>query len=823
MKHPQYHALWAAMLCAGLLTACGGDGGGGGGSDDGTPPPATTAVSVSGVAAKGLLANADVGVYAVQADGRVASTALKTTTTGTDGRYALSFDAEAGTPLVVVVSARADGTTTHVDEATGTTQVLPAGFQLRALLPAVGAGGSVTASANITPFSELAVAAAAKAGGGLTAANIRQATSTVVQLLGFDPAAVAPKPAAAATTPDEQKLAVLLTAVSELARAGALGCTTGDAGAKTACIVHTLGAAARADSLALATGEQDVAAALAQAVRTVLASPTLSAGIAPSALVDVQANLACSGAACTPAAPVDLADTAAAIAYAKQLFTDLRSDVTALFARGGTSASSPVATVNNEAFAFQRAMRSVQVPAEVLLRDSGALLTCIDHFNDFRAGRTQRPTRGRAFDTVAGDLDGLQAGVGCTVYQDAAGTLPADAPGNAVTVGAAAYYHVENLQLAAGEELWLWRHGFMLTPGDGGAWRYVSRATLRVNQADGQRTTTDLQVADGQPREFGGTLATTLDAQGRVVAFTLLGELPGAFAQGGTALVSDHHAIELSGTRDLSAGSKAGVTTASGRLVAYADETTVAGTLTVHNASAKETPVSRDADGRIVARQSLQAVAEAGGELAEATLDLVWTTADAEFEGAFAATDAAWDAGLVAHAPTKVSLSGALRNIAGGAKTTFLAGQLAIASRGYAAWNATLPASATNNYTLDLSFSGQATAPGRPVLDISLGASGRAKGGAAPDAFALSYRSLVNGAPRSVLSLTAGPADAATGARSWKLAEAAGGLTMGWTGRGWLSGTAALKQGTTTIGSYDAGTHLLTFVDNSFVSLDAGL
>ena len=77
--------LFVAMASAGLLAACGG----GSGTDATTPvtpvtpvtPTTTATVALSGTAAKGLMANADVGVYAVNADGSVATVALQTTTT----------------------------------------------------------------------------------------------------------------------------------------------------------------------------------------------------------------------------------------------------------------------------------------------------------------------------------------------------------------------------------------------------------------------------------------------------------------------------------------------------------------------------------------------------------------------------------------------------------------------------------------------------------------------------------------------------------------------------------------------------------------------
>jgi hypothetical protein len=207
MKH---HSGWpASALAVALLAACGG-----GGSD--SPAPTTAAVTLSGTAAKGLMAGADVSALAVKADGTVDTTPLATTTTDASGHYTLNFTATKDQPYVIQVKAKDDGSTTHLDEVSGAAQALPAGFAMRALFVPTSTG-NVSTSASVTPFSELAVAAAAKAGGGLTAANAAQAVSTVSQLLGFDPTSVTAKDAASAASANEQKLAILLTAASSAA------------------------------------------------------------------------------------------------------------------------------------------------------------------------------------------------------------------------------------------------------------------------------------------------------------------------------------------------------------------------------------------------------------------------------------------------------------------------------------------------------------------------------------------------------------------------------------------------------------------------------
>ncbi len=423
--------LYAVVGAVSLLSACGG----GSGTSVTPDVPVSTAatVALSGTAAKGLMANADVKVHPVAADGSVdLATVLASDTTRTDGSYALSFTGTKDQPYVVRVSTKADGSTTHRDEVTGTDQALPANFAMRSLV-VPDASGAVTSRASITPFSEMAVAAAARATGGVSAANAAQAVSTVQQLLGFDPTKVTPTSTGAASSDDEKKLAVLLTAVSQMASSGDLGCGTGAAGDKVKCVVDALGAAARTSSIKLESGGSggsavlDVSAVLGSAVSTVLAKPELVGAIPPALLTTVAANLVCSSncaAATTGTAPTVDA-TAQAIAGAKLLFTQLKSDWTALFSGGGASAIATGAA-NIQAFKFDQAMRDVQVPVRTLLTDSGALLMGIDLYNDYKAGRSTMPSRGRAEGAVPNDDSAdFSKGYGaasCALYQDADNT-----------------------------------------------------------------------------------------------------------------------------------------------------------------------------------------------------------------------------------------------------------------------------------------------------------------------------------------------------------------------------------------------------------------
>ena len=824
--------LFVAMASAGLLAACGG----GSGTDATTPvtpvttvtPTTTATVALSGTAAKGLMANADVGVYAVNADGSVATVALQTTTTDAQGRYSLSFTGTKDQPYVVRVSANAS--TTHADEVTGTAQPLPVGFQMRSLVVPT-ATGAVTTSASITPFSEMAVAAAAKATGGVTAGNAAQAISTVTQLLGFNPTTVAATTTATAVSGDEQKLAVMLTAVSQMASNGDLGCGTGSAGDKTQCVVDALGAAASTTSIKLSSGSgntaTDVSAVLSGAVSTVLANPDLAGAVSSSALATVVANLACttSCTAATTGTTPTVDKTATAIAAAKLLFAEMKSDWSAMFSRGSAISSG---AANLQANAFDDAMRDVHLPVNTLLTNSGALLMGIDLFNDYKAGRTSVPSRGRGLDQVDNDgsanFSGYNA-AGCTLYQDATTLTTATAPDNANFIGCSARYYLTRSATSTGFTTNEYRHGFTITPNSDGSYGWQTRARLRVTTNTGATLSNaalqqDSAGADLPP--FTGTVTPTL-GNGSITAFTMVGTWAGGFESGGTALANHQHAVSLSGTRTIDATTaKLESATVTGSLAAKDSAGTTLSTLTVKSASLNSAPVSRDADGNLVSPSSAAAVAPAGGDLTGGTLDLVFATATAEFEGVFEIGASAWDKSGTVLLPTAAKLSGALRNIACGATTEFLKGEFTASTTGYAAFDATQVYSASNHYSTDMGFVGSITAPGRPVLEISFGGTHlRDSDDGSTQGVTLQYRTLVAGQPRLVVSVT-GSRDATTGeVNRFKLTEASAGLSLNW-----VDGASAVElvQGDSlVIGSVNMNSGVVTFSDNSFVSLDVGL
>lgn len=811
--------LWAAMAAAGLLSACGGGGGDAGSSETpGSNANASAAVvAINGTAAKGLMANALVTAHAVRSDGTAETAALASARTDAQGKYTLTVNATKDQPFVIKVSAEAG--TTHLDEVTGQAQALPVGFTMRALMTPTSTG-SISTNLSVTPFSEMAVAAAAKASGGLTAANAAQANTAVTQLLGFNPAEVGATTVAAASNPNEQKLALMLTAVSQMAGSSALGCASGSAGDKVQCVVGKLSASASTTSIKLQGSDgADVSGALLSAVQTVASNPQLSGAIPPSLVAGITTNLGCSGNACTPTSSSGgTADpVAVGITAAKALFTEIKTDWTTMFSKGGVSALATGA-VNAQAWKFRQAMEDVQQPAELLIKDATALLTAVDLYNDFKSGRSTLNSRGGGADLTANpgpsnDFYGGFNTVACSIYQDSGTTQLSTAPDNANFLGCRAVFYVERAQTAAGTSVTEWRHGFTLTPNADGSFSYSSRA--RKRSSSNGVVTENLALQEAAP--YTGKLVPTLAAPlGRVLGFSIEGQLPGAFKSGGTALVDAYQSWNLSGTREVDAQGMSKISL-SGSIASFNADASKRGTLTLKSGSAKEIQVSRDQFGNEVKPGSASAVASFGGTLSEFALNLQWATAGAEFEGEFLVGESVWDKSGTSLAPTRVKLAGALRNIVDSKAQEFLSGAMELKLQGHEGYDDTLPLSADNSFSTTLSFVGKASAPSRPVLDAAISVTAKAHAADRADG-SLQYKSLIGDKPRTAITITA--SHAADGSLGATLTEAASGLSLQLKDG---VDSADLMIGATKIGVLSQRSKGVTFSNGEFMSIEFGL
>lgn len=835
----KWQTLSALLASAGLMAACGG---GGGDNASATPESTNASVTLSGTAAKGLMANAVVTVHPIKADGSVdTATVLATTTTDDKGKYTLPvFKIAKSQPYVVKVSVQTDPSkpaTTHLDEVLKTATALPSGFAMRSVRFAPSTATPTTDTTSITPFTEMAVAAAVKAG-GVTTANAQQALKVVNTLLNIvDVTQVTPAAGVAeATTEEQKKLAVMLTAVSQLANSSELGCTDASGattnGAKTQCVVEKLASAASTTAVKLETATLDVSAKLAGAVNTVLADPDVASKVDASSLVSIVANLACTKTSTsdTCAVPTTGSTTtdpvATAIAAARLFIGEVKTDWTAMFSAGGAT-SIATGALNKQAFAFDKAMREIGVPAELMIKDVGALSLAASFYNDYKSGRipATENQRGRGDVSMIAGGNGISAfastaPIGCGVYRDAEGTVLATSRDNVARVYCSARYYLSRTNPAAGTTVYsVWRHRFALSPNADGSFSFEGKAHRGDSTCFSGSGCTNyvfqaLQLdAQGKEITFAGTITPTTANTGEITKLNIEGDLPAPFISGTNVLSTSifKHQLKLDVATAAAAADGSITQTASGKVTALSEAGAV-----VSSATIKPSSVVNVLDDRSVDRHST-------GML---SLDLVFSNTGAEFEGTFAITESTWDKSKTQLVPTKASLSGTLRTVTSGTASDFLKGVFtatipATGTGSVASFDATVAKSSNNFYSVDASFVGAISASGRPTIELTLG------GGWIEDSMAgraktvdLQYRTLVNGTPRSVVKLTGEP-DASTGALSkLTLAEQTNSLSMVWTPG---ASSVDLMQGTRKVGTLAVGSGVLTFTDSTFISLDFGL
>jgi hypothetical protein len=365
-----------------------------------------------------------------------------------------------------------------------------------------------------------------------------------------------------------------------------------------------------------------------------------------------------------------------------------------------------------------------------------------------------------------------------------------------------------------------YRHPFQITPKADGTFSYGTYAQKRVstwtiNGSDWvgpviQRIDLQTGVENNSANWVRGTVTPTTDvAYGSLTGFKVVGVLPPAFRRisWGTVpeMLNARHNIDIGGTRTAATATALAGTTLAGKLSALDSGGATVSTMTIKSGSFTE-----------------QVTTSGGHRPASLAMDLLWAAGSAEFEGQISITGVVEDLSKTMLLPAKVELSGALRNSVGGVTTEFVSGKLSGNITGAAAFDVTKPVTATNSYTAGLSFVGTVTATARPTLEMSLGGTWIVDGAHDRDVTAtLQYRSLVAGVPRLVVTLVGSRSSANSSIDTYKLSEATANLSMNWIDGG--QSTVDLYAGTTKIGVLNAATGMLTFVDNTSISLDIGL
>lgn len=823
-SHRLFTAKAAAFASALILSACGG----GGGDDD---PPATAApsrITLGGVVSKGLTGNALVRVLAVKSDGTTDEVnVLATGETDPSGAYTTTTFT---VPAIYVVEVQAKvcadttvgtGCSFHQDEATNARQYLPTGFKMRAVVTNTPSNQQV----NVTPLSEIAVAAAASTSGGLTTTSANQAQAMVNTLVGVaDLNAVVPTTLGTAGASNDQiRLAALLTAVSGVASNTAalsdVGCASATQGtpAATKCVVEALAANATVDHY---VGDDPVvAAALKTQLDAAVAShPEASALVASTAakLTDPTAE---------PPTPV----VATGIGKARAFFEDLTSTVRTLLNSGTAPGQGAFL---DQAHRFEDAVTGMNFQAETTVNSVKLLYTAARLWTEYEHGGTA--TSAVIHQALSSPDLFSESGIKCSLLK-ANGQEVAQGE-SASLVTSAACYAGYNLDMVPGSQTGSFPlvtsvyndayHWFVVTKGSTpGVFNYVATAlfdhmTATYNYQTGEVSNitydepTCPQSSNGSctgVREFSGTVTTTLDSASRLASIHIVGDVPDGWKDDST-LVHGAGSTNLAKTRldvtasltgtyvdgTLASDLQSGTLVFSGGNIAYAA-----------NGSTEESRVTFGVGSQVAIASDL---------FQNGTLNLTLATPTTKLVGTLTGQRGANHGGTA-------TFTGALYNLDQSETVPFISASLETTVTSSSSYNPELAYSSTNYQDGTVRLDAYITAPDHPKVRLIAAAAGRqtsrdlvwgtkvqdtasgnyiiynADGSTRRDvAFVVSYPNL-DGQGRVAFS------DGTNGI-TFTLVD---GVTQ-----------ANVLASGTIVGILDTDTSLLTFGDRSYVSLDFG-
>lgn len=512
-------ALWTqcrqilGAVALATLAACGG----GGGGDE---PAASNVVSLSGVASKGLLRNAQVTIYRVNDDGTL--TSLATTTTNSKGDYTFANLPVNANVLVEVKAVAATATTpatTMVDEATNTVITPVTGFTLRA---GTQLAGSVAGSDNqlqVTPFSEMAVRRAETAiddGSPDTLASLILAANTeLTASLGFNPLTEKPTFAADGDQADAKpanRAALMLSAVSFLAT-GSVDCDDNSTAGRIDCVVDALAGVGKISSSLKTLLDDAVETAADEEGYTADDIPTITPVPRDQGLIGTT--------------------TRSAIDAARALFATLRNEGTALSSLGDD--------ITAVQASFQSTTSPMNGPQVSLVE---LFLQAVPTFDALRAVGGTDPLQFPADQLFYPSLSSTYAS-GCKFFTSTAYTTESTTYGN---LGAMAC-RVTHAYRPAGNGYMLTQHRIFIAP-NGGNYRASVQVIEQPVDFAFERTGPEVVVVGiaNTPIE----LTTTRNDQGDIVSFGINGPVGSVLGNDGSVLAGSN-ALSLQGAASLNA------------------------------------------------------------------------------------------------------------------------------------------------------------------------------------------------------------------------------------------------------------------------------
>jgi hypothetical protein len=649
-------ALRLSVLSVALLAA----GCGGGGDSSSSNDSGVTTRSVSGTAAKGIIKGGLVQVYALDAQGKKGASPVATATTGTDGTFTVSLPKDLLT-FVVEVSATAGAVI--ADEATGRDIPVPVGMVLRNIVTLAVGAESYTGA--VTPLTELAVKTAEKATGGLTAANIALAKAGVRKLFGFDPETVKPvnanSPDAANATEEQKIQALVLAAISKMAKDGVLGCAAAD----IKCVVDKVADAGSlsGDGMALGT---TTGSALQTATQQVVADPAIN----KTGKTTVELPLAITDTV-TPPTP---AAQETGVESAKKLFSSLRTNLNAI-ADSRTALEARAELVNAD---FDKLIAPVDEELKNWVTVPTFAIDYLDSYKKAQVSATRVPVNGNGQ---------------CIVYSDDAFNVEATSAANAHNI----FCRIDKTVSVVGTTRRLVSQVMAILPG-ATAGTYDFKAHSRLDtMVDGLRT--DRQVIGNYGNTANRGIGTIVYTAGTNRAnFAIKGQLPARTDASGIK-ISDYEVWDLKAVVAEVGSSSTYDLTSTMTSVLDGVQT---GTIAINPGSR----LRMNAAPGVIASNLVQ----------ELSLSITGQSGTSAINGAFSLTDWKSDKGLALYAPAVATFNGSLTQ--GG--LPFFSGELKYTNAGFDQFDSTLPITDANFLTQTVRLSGEMAIPQRPALKMFL-------------------------------------------------------------------------------------------------------
>lgn len=808
--------LIVVLLCTALLIACGGGGGSSGGAQN------SQAFTIEGFAAKGTLKYATVELYKLELNG--SETLVKTVETLGDGTYKFSdLISTAGQKYIIKIKANAR--TIHDDETT-TDKVLPSTFEMSAITQTDGA----TTTASVTPFSNMIVEAAKKATGGLSDTNnISKAQSTVTEMLGFNPTIIAKNDGGSV---EAQKLSILLTAVSQMAKDNTLNCGASP-GDRTECVVKKLGEAATTSSLKMEAqiggAQVNVANKLATAVtQTIANNPSMQSAIVAQAIN----KLSCAS-NCTPAVVQDTT-TVTAIGKVRAVFDEIRTDLTTMFSSDGVTSVSK-GKANLQAFKFQQSFESVKVSTDQVDKDFAAIQTGIDLYNNYK-NQTGSPI---TTNLNYGDFtytSGLNAysypSLVCTLYQtepipNTTITAATVNGRNANYIGCSSIfsYTMRTNEVARTYAYESYRRSFVLVPGALGTFTYKKFSRKISNTCPFTVTTTAPcttavteflgKDASGNNMTYAGAYLGSINPSTRnsngITTFTLSGDLaPGFQYTPNTSSANNYVPVSLV-RNDGKDSWNFNIQVTENLTTAQVTKLDLSGGVSSFNGAGTKISEIAINNGSNIDRLNYSG-------LLDLSFSATSGTTTSSLSGVLKAGTPVTDKSGNRTVPSKINFTGTFSNtVSGGTPVNFLQGAIDVETKNYNSYDVRLIESLTNTPTQVITFTGTVTAPDQPKLEILLSTSGKSFNLQDTAMAAELAYNRYSGVVKNRTVTIALTRTSNTSAKTVSLIESTSGLSISFVDS---DKTASVKVNGVEVGTWNFSSGLVTFKDGSVVSLD---